>query len=86
MEFEYMANEAEKIQPTALPAALPGFAHYPGYLDASSQQKLVATLRPVVAAAPLYDPVTPGGRKMSVRMTAAGRLGARRSRSHDFGS
>ena len=75
MEFEYMANEADMIQPTLLPAALPGFVHYPGYLDLSAQQQLVTTLRAVVAAAPLYDPVTPGGRKMSVRMTAAGRLG-----------
>ena len=32
-------------------------------------------VRAVVAAAPLVSPVTPGGRPMSVRMTAAGRLG-----------
>ena len=36
---------------------------------------MVAALRKVVAVAPLYQPTTPGGRQMSVRMTAAGRLG-----------
>ncbi len=36
---------------------------------------MVRALRNVVAAAPLVQPVTPGGRQMSVRMTAAGRLG-----------
>jgi alkylated DNA repair protein (DNA oxidative demethylase) len=52
-----------------------GFALYPGLLDAPFQAALVEDLRAVVAAAPLVAPVTPGGRPMSVRMTAAGRLG-----------
>lgn len=52
-----------------------GFQHFPGHLDLAAQTGLVSDLRAVVAAAPLYDPVTPGGRRMSVRMTSAGRLG-----------
>ena len=52
-----------------------GFQHFPGHLDLPAQTQLVSDLRAVVAAAPLYDPVTPGGRRMSVRMTSAGRLG-----------
>lgn len=52
-----------------------GFRLYPGFLDRAAQEAMVAALRGVVAAAPLVRPVTPGGRQMSVRMTAAGRLG-----------
>lgn len=56
-------------------AEIPGFQFFPGHLDLPAQTQLVSDLRAVVAAAPLYDPVTPGGRRMSVRMTSAGRLG-----------
>lgn len=59
----------------ATPQMLRGFALYDGLLDRAAQEAMVADLREVVAAAPLYVPVTPGGREMSVRMTAAGRLG-----------
>jgi len=59
-----------------VPAAwLRGVALYPGLLDAEVQARLVAQVREVVAAAPLFHPETPRGRKMSVRMTSAGRLG-----------
>lgn len=47
----------------------------PGYLDPGQQVEILGALREVVRAAPLYHPVTPGGRQMSVRMTAAGRFG-----------
>ncbi len=52
-----------------------GAQHWPGLLDRTAQEAMVSDIRAVVAAAPLYAPVTPGGRQMSVRMTAAGRLG-----------
>jgi DNA oxidative demethylase len=52
-----------------------GVLIWPGYLDRPAQEALVADLRGVAAVAPLWRPVTPGGRQMSVRMTAAGRLG-----------
>ena len=47
----------------------------PGYLDADGQQKLVNIIREVVSKAPLFQPDTPYGKPMSVRMTAAGRYG-----------
>ena len=59
----------------AVPIEIRGFRYWPGLLDGSAQTALVADLRGIVAAAPLYAPVTPGGRPMSVRMTSAGRLG-----------
>ncbi|WP_395542618.1 alpha-ketoglutarate-dependent dioxygenase AlkB family protein [Neotabrizicola sp. sgz301269] len=52
-----------------------GVRLWPGWLDRPAQEAMVADIRAVVAAAPLVAPVTPGGRQMSVRMTAAGRLG-----------
>ena len=52
-----------------------GFQLFAGLLDRAAQLALVAAVREVVGAAPLYGPVTPGGRAMSVRMTSAGRLG-----------
>lgn len=54
---------------------LRGFRILPGYLDAAAQARLVGALRAVVAAAPLFSPLTPHGRPMRVRMTSAGRFG-----------
>ncbi len=59
-------------QPTLRPG---GFEVHAGLIGAADQAVLVEDLRRVVAAAPFVSPVTPGGRPMSVRMTAAGRLG-----------
>lgn len=44
-------------------------------LDRAAQETLVEEIRALVAQAPLYHPVTPGGRQMTVRMTSAGRFG-----------
>lgn len=52
-----------------------GVRVYPGYLDRARQEALRDAVRDVVLAAPLVIQVTPGGRQMSVRMTAAGRFG-----------
>lgn len=57
------------------PVILRGFRIWKGYLDAPAQAALVAALRPVLKAAPLFRPVTPRGQSMSVRMTSAGDLG-----------
>lgn len=54
---------------------LRGFRILPGYLDPGAQAGLVAALRDVVAAAPLFSPMTPYGKPMRVRMTSAGRYG-----------
>lgn len=50
-------------------------ALFRGLLGPVGQADLVEALRAVVAAAPLFSPETRGGRKMSVRMTSAGRYG-----------
>lgn len=52
-----------------------GFRLMPGYLDRPGQEAMAEALRGVIAEAPLVRPVTPWGKPMSVRMTAAGRLG-----------
>ncbi|MGH9331067.1 MAG: alpha-ketoglutarate-dependent dioxygenase AlkB family protein [Vicinamibacterales bacterium] len=50
--------------------------HYRAWLDAEGQRALLAALREVVAAAPLYAPRMPvSGRPFSVRMTNCGPLG-----------
>ncbi len=54
---------------------LRGFRILPGHLNADKQAAMVATLRDVVAQAPLFSPVVPSGKAMSVRMTSAGRYG-----------
>ncbi|WP_113911082.1 alpha-ketoglutarate-dependent dioxygenase AlkB family protein [Roseovarius dicentrarchi] len=54
---------------------LRGFRILPEYLAPACQADLVSALRDVVAQAPLFSPVTPSGKTMSVRMTSAGRYG-----------
>jgi len=54
---------------------LRGFDIFQTLLDQQEQETLLADLRDVIRQAPLYAPVTAGGRQMSVRMTSAGRLG-----------
>lgn len=52
-----------------------GFDIRKGYLDPAAQAAVLGEVREIVRAAPLVQPVTPRGKPMSVRMTAAGRLG-----------
>ena len=52
-----------------------GFQLLPGKLDRSAQAALLAEVEAGIAAAPLYRPVTPTGKPMSVRMTNFGPLG-----------
>ncbi len=54
---------------------LRGFRILPGYLAPDCQAELVVEVREVAARAPLFSPVTPSGKAMSVRMTSAGRYG-----------
>ncbi|RWR35083.1 alpha-ketoglutarate-dependent dioxygenase AlkB [Sinirhodobacter populi] len=64
-----------EIPPRPAPVEVRHFLHYPGWLDVSGQQRIVAELRALVAQAPLFSPMTPYGRPMSVRMISAGRFG-----------
>ena len=52
-----------------------GFKVFREVLDRAAQQALVADLRGVAAAAPMFSPMTPYGRPMRVRMTSAGSYG-----------
>ncbi len=69
-------------QPSALTAFLRkvmminGFQHFSGCLDGAAQVALLADVRRVIAAAPLYTPTMPrSGKPLSVRMTNCGLLG-----------
>ncbi len=57
------------------PVDLNGVLVYPGWLSRSQQKLMVSDLREVAGAAPFRRYVTPGGRQMSVQMTAAGDVG-----------
>jgi len=46
-----------------------------GFLDRAAQSDVLAAVRSVVRKAPLFQPDTPYGKPMSVRMTSAGRYG-----------
>jgi len=53
-----------------------GAVLWPGYLDRAAQERLLATVRDVLAAAPAYRPRMPkSGKPMSVRMSNCGPLG-----------
>jgi alkylated DNA repair protein (DNA oxidative demethylase) len=55
---------------------VPGLLYAPGYLTRDEQDALVADLREVVKAAPLFTPRMPRtGKEFSVRMTNCGALG-----------
>ncbi len=54
---------------------LRGFEIHKGFLNGAAQQQLLSALREVVRKAPLFQPDTPYGKPMSVRMSAAGDYG-----------
>ena len=54
---------------------LRGVQIYRGFLEASEQMDLLQALRNIAVRAPLFSPVTPWGKPMSVRMTSAGEYG-----------
>ena len=54
----------------------PGVTLTPGYLDRAAQDEMLAAIRGVIAAAPLFTPRMPRtGKPMSVRMSNCGPLG-----------
>ncbi len=58
------------------PPAFAGLRVVPGYLGRAAQEAVVAAIREVIGAAPLYTPRMPkSGTPMSVRMTNCGALG-----------
>jgi len=64
------------MQQSAAAAAPSGLRFYPGYLDRAQQHELLAALRRILEAAPLFTPRMPrSGRPFSVRMSNCGPLG-----------
>ena len=61
--------------PREIDSGFEGFRLWPGALSADEQQALKDEVLAAVEAAPLYRPITPGGRPISVRMTNLGPLG-----------
>jgi DNA oxidative demethylase len=62
--------------PAAPVTSQPAPKLYPGYLDRSGQEQLLAAIRDVIRQAPLFPPRMPRtGSPFSVRMTNCGRLG-----------
>lgn len=57
------------------PLDVNGVKIWKGFLAPDLQRKMVGDLRDVAAKAPLRRYETPGGKKMSVRMSAAGKVG-----------
>ncbi len=64
-----------KESPPRSDVTLGGVRIFKRFLGRKAQEALVRQVREVVAAAPLFSPLTPGGRRMSVRMTSAGAFG-----------
>ena len=58
--------------PGEIETGLEGFRLWPGALTASEQASLLNEVLTAIGAAPLYRPVTPGGRPFSVQMTNMG--------------
>ncbi len=68
-------EDVSGLPPIPAGLSLRGVTVYPGMLGAVAQAGLVEALRAVILAAPLIQHMTPQGRPMSVRMTAAGSFG-----------
>ena len=58
-----------------LTCVIDGFKFLPGALDAQAQAKLAGEVLTAARDSPLFQPVTPGGQTMSVRMTSLGQRG-----------
>jgi DNA oxidative demethylase len=70
------ANEYESDARSSARSAAGGLRLYPGYLDRPAQTAMLAAIRNIFTAAPLFIPRMPkSGRPMSVRMSNCGRLG-----------
>jgi alkylated DNA repair protein (DNA oxidative demethylase) len=52
-----------------------GFEIYEQLIGAETQTALVSELRAIIVDTPFVQPVTPSGKRMSVRMTSLGRMG-----------
>jgi DNA oxidative demethylase len=69
------ARSANIVTPNEVRTVVEGFRLWPGAFDAAAQADLAAAVFARLEAAPLYQPLTPGGRPFSVRMSNFGPLG-----------
>ena len=60
---------------TAPTRTIRGVDMWETWLSAEQQKQMLGDIRRIVSQAPLFEPVTPSGKKMSVQMTSAGRYG-----------
>ena len=71
-----IANDGLTPCTASAPAHVGGLRLYPGYLDREGQMDLLAAIRGILAAAPLFTPRMPrSGRPFTVRMSNCGPLG-----------
>lgn len=70
-----MLGEKRTELRTDSPLNLRGMYIYKAMLDRNRQLSIVDDLRGILRDAPLFSPVTPSGKEMSVRMSAAGQFG-----------
>jgi alkylated DNA repair protein (DNA oxidative demethylase) len=69
-------SKFEESGPGVAPTlSIRGVDLWESWLSPDRQGAMLDDIRAIAAAAPLFEPVTPSGRKMSVRMTSAGRYG-----------
>jgi alkylated DNA repair protein (DNA oxidative demethylase) len=70
------ANKGDERAAMNLPSNNAGLRLYPGHLDQTAQQGLLAAVRGIFEAAPLFTPRMPkSGRPFTVRMSNCGPLG-----------
>ena len=69
-------NQLKSNLPQEAPTlSIRGVDLWESWLSPVKQRQILEDIRAVVTKAPLFEPVTPAGKKMSVCMTSAGRLG-----------
>lgn len=73
--MEKSNDQRGSVVPPVPTAVIGGAALFEGWMSRDSQTDLVAELRRIIAAAPLFSPLTAWGKPMSVKMTSAGRFG-----------
>ncbi|MDG2405436.1 MAG: alpha-ketoglutarate-dependent dioxygenase AlkB, partial [Paracoccaceae bacterium] len=70
-----MSQHKSNLPQEAPTLSIRGVDLWESWLSPVKQRQILEDIRAIVTKAPLLEPVTPSGKKMSVRMTSAGRLG-----------
>ena len=70
-----MRKNGEQMNNCRQTVEIRGVQVWRGLLDRPAQEQIVQDIRAIVAAAPLFSPMTPYGKPMSVQMTSAGCFG-----------